>query len=343
VVVLLAVGACASGLPLEDLDAARDAADCAWLTRCGYFDSTARCRADLASAFHPTRQVLGQQGDEAEFAPLRVTPSVRAAITAGSILYDSAQAEDCLAMIEATACNPGALERRLSLALCVGVFRGSRPIGSQCGLDVECASRNCVPEEFCDPATCCAGRCTSTRGVVGVQGACDSNACAPDATCDPATLVCVPLYGPGLACRGQAECAFGLVCIDTCQPPLPAGAPCALSSTGWACGGDVGCDLATLHCGARHPIGAACVPGLGHCVLDATCDPHTATCVPLPRIGEPCPGGACASEAWCAPLPPDGSICAARAPDGAQCAGDDRCASGACDNDGLCVTPPGCL
>ena len=62
------------------------------------------------------------------------------------------------------------------------------------------------------------------------------------------------------------------------------------------------------------------------------------TCKPIPRVGQKCPGGACAPGARCDPAT---AACVALVGAGHACEIDAECASGACTN-GKCISPGRC-
>lgn len=338
---LVAMTACAEGLPIEQLDAAHAEASCEWLVRCGVYDTPARCRAQFGGFDGYTTQLALARSRP---VPLRVTPSLAAAVEARLVTYDPVQAEECVRLIADTSCNPGDQTRRVPLVMCVGVFRSGRPVGAACAMDAECGSRTCEFDDACDRGTCCAGVCAPVEGVGGIGASCIDYRCGPTSFCYQQT--CVPLLVQGTPCDSNEQCDFGLVCLDTCQPPLAAGDACALTRLGWDCGGDVPCDRTTLRCTPWLTVGEACEPDSDRdrCAPSyAWCDPATLTCALLPTRGQPCPTGRCGDDSWCAALPPDGSICAAPVPDGAQCRESSVCASGACNREDVCVPEPVCL
>ncbi|MCE9577212.1 MAG: hypothetical protein K8W52_28955 [Deltaproteobacteria bacterium] len=321
---VLVLAGCADGVPLDELDDAYTRARCEVWTRCGYYDSLERC--------------VAQPSEQARL----VTPSLRAAVEAGVVIYDPIQAEECLRLTADIVCNPGDLARRVPSVTCIGMFRSGRPVGAACAFQEECASRTCEFNVGCDPGTCCAGVCAAVKGVGGIGASCLENECGPTSFCYQET--CVPLLRQGMACASNNQCDFGLVCLDTCQPPRAAGEACEFTAHGWDCGGDVFCDRTSLRCDPFLPLGAACEPDHDRCAhAYAWCEPTTSTCAPLPTRGQPCPSGRCGDDSWCAALPPDGSICAAPVPDGAQCSWSGYCASGVCSLENVCVPEPVCI
>src|SRR5690606_34747470 len=115
-------------------------------------------------------------------------------------------------------------------------------------------------------------------------------------------------------CTGLGGCPPQTACIDpdldgvrTCEPPAEQGGPCN-----------------------PHDGGSGCLD-------DLECEPTQHTCTPLPRAGQPCSAGQCATDHACV-----ANVCEALPGLGAPCL-EFQCATGlACHpQNGTCITAPG--
>jgi len=329
VALALVLAACGDGgVPLDEYNARRTEALCALDVRCGSFPSIEQCVTDIDR--RPTT------------VPQWASPSLIAAVEAGAVTYDGVEAAECLDDLAATECDLSLQRFRVDPVVCVGVFRGSRPDGLDCGMDAECVSRNCEFDGSCVPEACCAGVCAPPREQrAGPGESCVDYPCAPVAYCDGA--ICRPLLPEGAPCGITNQCDFGLSCGGTCEPRRKLGEPCYDGS--WSgCIGGTTCDRTSNRCVPLLTEGSSCDPAADQCADYLYCASATATCVPLPVAGESCLGiGRCGPGAWCAFLPPADAVCAALAPNGSQCSDGYYCASGTCSSTGVCIDAPVCF
>jgi hypothetical protein len=204
------------------------------------------------------------------------------------------------------------------------------------------------PEDCCGYTTgaadCQGGQCCATLG----HHCSDDQDCC-DAACDPGTNTCggTKCHDPGVGCTLDVEC-----CSHNCQRNVCADTIC--SPEGFDCKDDVECCEGV--CTAGKCVVPSCGKALAVCKSDADCCsgapdnlvcfkpdgapvgicstnqclPEQADCVPGSTSKPCCPGTECdATYFKC------GKPCV---PDGASCASDAPCCSGACGTDGLCPT-----
>ncbi len=204
-------------------------------------------------------------GFEGELAG--VTPDM---VAAGTVVYDDAQAQACLAAIDALGCAVlGDPATKAAIATCAAVYTGVLAAGDACTASVECQAGN-----FCDVAT---GTCAALRAAgdpCATSDECSHRASAD--ICDTDVAACGPRRADGAACVASAECASSLcdggVCVsavadyfgvDRCVNVL-AGAPVAPAGP----------------CGAGGPLcedDEACATGAD--CMSGFCSPKSRTCV----------------------------------------------------------------
>ena len=324
VVLLAACGDNLRGISLDDYAAARRDAACAHAVACGEVADVATCRTTA----------LGN--------PDHISASLRAAVEAGALTFNGANAEACNDALASRSCDVTSQSSRVAPAACATVFAGTVDDAGACASGAECLSQVCdVP--VCT-TRCCTGVCVGgERPAHAALGAsCEATACEDTAYCDDA-LTCVARKGVGAACIQSTECQFGLDCggdgqcaalpapgqpcdgacrdegttcsstTQTCVPVVLAGAPCEMSSD---CSVYYVCD-ATLRCGPGLALGAACLAGQRCATPGSFCD---------------------------APVGEVQGSCARAKPVGAPCAFDLACESRTCDRGTqVCVDEPVCI
>jgi hypothetical protein len=254
--------------------------------------------------------------------------TLKADKAAGRISYDDQLAGDCVDKMHngqgLGSCSQTTALSGSDLSDCDQAVVGQVRVGDPCVADAECAS-----PAFCDfsacsaGATCCAGKCRATVGMMGdcadPSAVCDAGlACIKDPSLG---MVCQSQVGSGQSCAGSAECTSGYVCIfnastkqGTCgklpghgQDCAPPGNPrCDLFSDY--------CDPDTNKCTSRVAKGAAC-PKHVECAWFEWCDLTTEKCIARGLVGASCTAndecldslacviGKCASSAPVCPSP----------------------------------------
>jgi hypothetical protein len=196
--------------------------------------------------------------------------------------YDSIMVGDCVraSRERAAACEYPDSETHP----CNRILVGTRPLGSRCRANEECARPPNGEPECVGPDLMC---------VANVRGG-PGDSCVQTCTLDGSTVSCGELRaGAGRQedyTRVRCWTNDGLRCADdaTCQPVIEIGAECSLA------------------------LGGA------YCVHAGYCDPATRACEPRLAVGVDCQPGAptsCVGGAFCS----EGGLCEARKPDGAEC------------------------
>ncbi len=313
VVCVLAAACGSSGgggpIPIESLQASYNAYYCNLAVRCGLVSDLLTCgKLDLNA---PT-----------------ISPDLVAAVEAGTVIYDGAAAETCLAGITATCDQSLVLTNRNAPAACEQMFTGTVAANGPCALDQECVSQVCSSASCSttgQPLGYCIGDAPPARPVVG--DSCNTNSNCLDSYCDTTTYTCSPLLSAGASCSSNDWCQLGLACHNgTCA---------ALAATGGACTSTSDCRSIGDYCGAM----AKCTPyGLAgdtcttasECSGVYRCDSTSGTCVLRPETGQMCGSSPlnCVDRSYC-----DGTTgtCTAPAPDGTLCTSSSQCESGYCD------------
>ncbi len=333
------------GVPIDDIPKKLGAVTC---------DLFKGCFGGLYEAF-----TLGEDCETTyETASRDELPKLKAAIDAGTVLYDGTKVDGCIAAIKAGGCqdNPDTPE-------CDAVFQGTVETGGDCELGAECKSTN----DYCLVGSSCPGKC-APREQAG--GACKrSDDCAAGLTCSDDTNKCVKPAAIGAACGGGSEpdCGFGGFCIGSDDD---AGKPgkCLASDEATSgkkgddcyaedkplCGPDLRCALdydttamaIVGKCAEPAESGGACALSIpSSCPAGEYCAVApmtvTGTCTKSPVAGEDCIT-ASGIEDHCGPdLRCDGGKCRARQNLGEACESDDVCYSGNC-LDGGCAPGGGC-
>ena len=155
-----------------------------------------------------------------------------------------------------------------ALAVCGGIFRGTRGVGEGCATSDEC---------------------TGDRAAV----ICSTETSASDAPCG----VCQALPREGAACRNDdvIPCAGGLVCNDGACRALPADGEACIQGL---CGDGLLCAPSTLTCAPPPGDGEPCpdfvCAGDLQCDADGVCATAAEIEASLPQLGDACVDGACA-------------------------------------------------
>lgn len=143
--------------------------------------------------------------------------SLDGVLSIGWVSYDAKAARRCVDDIATRSCTElTAVGKNLLGPSCIGVTRGTGPIGRACeDLDVICESSNCLAGS---------GTCGPTRGCNAI--------CAAGEFCDPTLQACAPFKASGAACAGSGECAFPLTCQSSgvCATPRQGGEACGSTS-----------------------------------------------------------------------------------------------------------------
>lgn len=306
-------------LAFDDLAAARHAAECERLVRCGLFADQATCEATFRD---------------------RVDLDLAAAVRDGVVTYDGGKAEKCLAAIAQQSCDVTSREGRRLPPSCDAILTGTRAPGDACYFDTECASGACT-ETACPRDMCCAGTCAAPLARAPIGAACErSPDCVDQAFCGRDHL-CHALAAMGEACDADADCGYGLACVGAGLDP---GACRPLPKLGEACP-----YLRCAELGARCDASGTCVAaGAGApCTSDAECstygqcDPAAHVCTAFPTVGLPCTGR-CAGAAWCGPS----GLCEAPLENTRPCGSDLECATFYCEEGptfDFCTDPPVCF
>jgi hypothetical protein len=309
---------CGGGIAAEDLGTELQDAFCDRYVRCGVVASYADCQLLFDGSF-------GSSIDE-----------LLAGIDNGTIRYDEDAAQECIDAFRDASCDETTREARVESPACLDAIRGTIPDGGGCAISAQCASGDC--ERMACPDACCPGTCGPTRFEAPIGGPCSIDIdCAAGGYCSGTT--CAALLAIDQPCTADDECDYGLYCTD-------AGACADAPNQGDACPdgscADIGnsCADATMTCVPLGGLGASCglASGVG-CQALYICDDTTNTCSERPGVGETCTF-ACAPGAYC---DFGTQSCVADQPDGAPCLGGNECASGYCDDAGVCGPEPQCL
>jgi len=284
----------------------------------------------------------------------------RDSVTAGRLSYDGAQAEACVAELQALV-TQSICSRALVYSdapACSTVFTGLAMRNQECLTGADCAAGTCADASFIDP-TRCLGLCDEQE-----QPSCFGTDCADGEYCDSMRRQCAPARQVAETCTDVILCDTGLECArGRCAAPssVNQGAPCDDSTQ---CVFGLRCDTDdTFTCVRREntagATGAPCTTATLAGTGDAICGPglvckvtETQTlegvCTAPVAAGQPCTGVAiecdgvlcpneCAPGLYCEGADAAGAAgtCAATKPDGQPCSSDAACSSTSCIN-GLC-------
>jgi hypothetical protein len=282
------LGGCGGPSSYDDFRAQLAQVSCKRDVRCGVIGASEASQCALPQA----ALSLTQSGQE----------DVNAALKAGRLRFDSSGAQDCIDALDGAPCDQSALEERLTRR-CNSVVHPNVGPGQPCFAAGECAGGYCQQTQFG-----CAGTCMAYPS----PGAPCQLFGPPEMTCDPTSQYCGDPHPPdggvpdggmggatvcirqkqsGDACERDEECAFGLVCLGTCQglPRLHQGDLC--NAPGTLCDDGVYCDT-TGHCVGQKQSGTPC-DAPGSCLDKLTCVGFQPS--PIPNT-PPMAGGTC--RAW---------------------------------------------
>jgi len=312
-------------------------------------DNLSRCSAQAIIDLFVGADCEAQLAAEIEDSQLTAW---KAAIAAGTLVYDRSKLGACLDALVAQGCE--LFTSRMPDA-CEEALAGQVAADGDCNVSVECAGPT-----YCRVEDACPGSCAARTGA-GTP--CDHDeACQDGLSCQRGS--CAAVAGDGEPCEGDGagECRLGLLCVgeddDTGTPGTckqfeaifteALGEECdvdtgALCQEGLSCAVEsIGIGGATLRCVEPSASGAPCSFGIpSPCPDGEYCDANISSsgadgdCVPLPGMGEPCAdqpfGLSCEEGLTCI----DGT-CGQQRRLGAPCADDrecvsNRCAGGACE------------
>ncbi len=216
-----------------------------------------------------------------------------------SVVYDPNAAGACIHALAASASS--CTDQTSDGAACDSVFRGTKPVGSACQNDAECAAPSggkaycamdnagnqvCVAQARGKAGDSCQETCTSSTGGSTCSGG-------------------VATGGGGSGGAGAGGAGGGSFGDATCY-----------TNDGLYCS-------ATYVCTPLGQVGASC--DYGGCVGSAYCD--GSTCVARVAVGQPCPSyDSCVEAAYCN----DSGVCANKKANGAACQTGDECSGGRC-------------
>jgi hypothetical protein len=309
-----ACGSNAPSIAYSDLDDALQKARCEQLVRCHEFPDQASCTS---------------------FSRVLPNTSIAAAISAGKIHYDGAQAQDCVTQTSQLSCDTTAHDAHVTPAACDQMFAGTVAGGTSCSLDEECASGTCDLPASCPDFGCCVGSCRPTQAAAGPGGSCaritdckSGLVCGGDDTCHTPGAM-------GATCAIDRECTDNLACVGgsastagTCQPLPKLGEACPFFRCADA---NLRCDSTTTRCVAFGLPGDPCPTG-SECGFNFECNTTTMLCEPFPTLGMACDGN-CQGESYCAIR--EGATtgtCSALLANNAACDGDQQCQSSDCQD-----------
>lgn len=297
-----------AGIPLDQIEAAIATAMCDLLERCNgwrmgtTFSTTQACKGFLS-------QKPG--GPQKEIA----------AVKAGAMVYDAAQAAKCVQIYKTLACSE---KDESVLSPCIAVFKGNLAVGASCTFDGTCVSGWCKDlnqsrqgcpgkcaaaknaQEACQGDKECAGDLRCIAGKCGTptpakEGEpCVDGPCAPGLACTVAAgssdPTCQKLPTGGQPCLNPSLCAAGLVCVEgVCGPPVKAGEACAATEPGKTPQCEAGLTCALVFQPGKPPAGTCMTPklpgeactALFECKgMDQYC--NGGKCAFLPGVGEAC-------------------------------------------------------
>ncbi len=321
VVLLGACGDNHKGLPLDEVDQAREDAECSRLVRCGLFEDATTC----TTYFRP-----------------RAQDSRNAAVAAGSLRYNGVAAERCFAWIEGSSCDATSSSARVAPRECDQIFVGNAAGGGTCFMHSECESGVC-DQPACARDTCCEGVCAPAQKRGAAASACtDDQDCTPGTYCN-SDKSCHALEAAGQPCLQDAQCGYQLACVGagidpgTCRPLPLLGDACPYLRCA-----EIGalCNAAQL-CVPSGP-GAPCSSD-AQCSFYGLCDPAREICGPVPTLGQSC-STRCAGESWC-DRGGSSPVCAAPLGAMADCTTDESCESRLCEEGPIfdfCAAEPLC-
>jgi len=271
-----------------------------------------------------------QYGAEcAELMPLvyeSIGATLQASLDAGKMGFDAEQAQRCIDLRAAKACDEAE-------SACDAVFIGHVPVGEACSSSEECADN-----AYCNDEEMCPGTCVATLSPGAACEYADFDECGDGRTCSEEG-VCIVQKANGEPCVSSDECQSwrcdeGGHCAEF--PPdytQDLGEPCDYDEN---CKLDLYCHEGT--CAPAAALGESC-EGYTPCVSTAYCeledDSAYETCVKRIPVG-----GACDDSDKCATGVCDAGKCQELSGLGGPCSSNERC-FGVCD-DGACAPYPAC-
>ena len=273
-----------SGISLADLPGVAQSAECAYLTRCEFFPTTAVCMATT----------------QTETTYMR---TMAAAVSAGKATYDPAVAKTCLDSFANRTCNFTGTHSDPNDP-CNHIFTGKVGVGGACFEPDECmGGGQCQYPSGCDPQTmCCAGSCQAVPQQGGANAPCTSSQeCMAGLYCRNTTNpgMCVPVITQaGQACDSFDSCANPMACNTnppagvgkTCYLPPAEGQPCQPTAPVPCLDNRDYCDTSAANpvCAHDVQVGQSCTTGgvTRRCVFYATCS--NGACQQDPGVNQPC-------------------------------------------------------
>lgn len=152
-------------------------------------------RSALSASYADVEACVRAQGEGLAAA----TEATVRAIADGAVIYDAALAARCLEALDGASCGELSLEVGRIDGACIGVTRGTRPLGGDCS-DAPCADAICA-DDVCEPYPSLGEACIGVR-------------CAGEAICIEGT--CAVPHAEGGSCERDLDCQRGLICRDTC-------------------------------------------------------------------------------------------------------------------------------
>jgi hypothetical protein len=248
-------------------------------------------------------------------------PRFESAIAAGRIQYHGELLEACVAELSGFSCEE--LLKR-DTASCEQVLEGKLAGGAYCAIDEECQGTR-----YCQFDTSCPGTCADLEREGGrCKG--DSN-CASGLICSKGSGRCVTPAGPGEPCQaGEPECMPGFLCAGADEDASRSG-NCRSYDEVFALAEGESCDPVTGKlCGA----GQVCRIDAVTPAVDATCSsPVAAGAACQLSFPDPCPQQQFCEiqpnmlQGTCKPRPGAGQACGGTPfeAQGSVCAGYTRC------------------
>lgn len=213
---------------------------------------------------------------------------------AGLLRLSTAGVDACLSRLAVVACEAQPYDLA---GPCAGMWAGTTPAGSPCGLDIE--SLVCEPGAACRLGPSLCGTCVA---VVDDGMSCDANAvCRQDSECTAGTCVARPDVAG--SCDDQHHCRLGMSCTQgSCHGPTSV-------AVGDVCDQVHRCPYRSScisgRCAASALLGESCGALVacadGRCGEAGTCEPPLAAGAPCTASGT-CLSGLCL-DGRCEPLP----------------------------------------